>query len=109
MSHQLEAFMAGWATAVTDGKYRMPGRFAQGDPDPDWQRGYAAGRAAYEQAEQTERERLEKAAQSERERREQCPKCCGKKTVFEWLAGMWEWSRVERPCPACHGSGQRTP
>lgn len=106
MSDELREYMEGWKHAAIDlspPASTPPHPYADdyAAAHPAYARGYAAGRAAYEQAERQERERLER-----------CPRCRGTRKVL-WhdphpvLAD--DPDNYEIDCPACHGSGQRTP
>lgn len=83
----LHEYLLGWLSGASaaDGKDHYP------IPGDSYERGYAAGRAAYLAAEQAERERLER-----------CPTCKG--------SGEGEFNRPRLrfdECPACHGTGRR--
>jgi ribosomal protein S27E len=83
-------YMRGWLSGVNnaDGENHYPA------PSDDYERAYAAGRAAYLVAEQVERERLLTI--------EPCPRCLGKQVVLD------AWNTAAE-CPVCHATGEKMP
>ena len=86
----LDEYMNGWYSGVEN----ADGPTHYTTATDDYERGYLAGRAAYEQARRAEAARERHALD--------CPVCHG--------SGWWSVDdEPSKPCPQCHGTGQRTP
>ncbi len=94
----IDEYMQGWLSGT--GAAECENHYPQ--PQDDYERGYAAGRAAYLAAEQAERERLE---------REPCTACGGggelPGNIVPDAPFAMTYHREMLPCPRCHGTGRR--